>query len=370
MLEYQDALWPGRTVAGERSSAERWDMLVPELPETGVLLDVGSNLGFYGISALRLHSGLALVSMEADPEIAIKQAQIAAANKLDRVVVLEGSLNAGLAERWAETCDSVDCCLLLSIVHWFDDPARVLAALSRMSRRLIVELPDVDDSGACGGDKRAQWGPRPEAWLASVTGRKVRLIGRPTRHTSDVNSWMFVIEGPTAREPRVPYLGSDYVHPKGRHYRLESDESGTRLWVRGDDRPWIQAVNLANLGVLGRLRYPRPAQLMREWNLAREQAPTHLDPAPHNVLWGPPGMVLIDGDDLDGHIANPSREMRKFFRAWQRGDTYDDRELRRAGDRREVAAVRQVWKSLPAPARRLLRPLLQSIRGRRPVDAA
>lgn len=362
MLEYQDALWPNGTIQGERSSDERWQMVAPELPERGVLLDLGSNLGFYGISALRAHPGLALVSMEADPEIAAKQARIAAANGVDHALIVEGSLDAAKAERWAETCEMVDCCLLLSVVHWFDYPARVLAALSQLSRRLIVELPDASDTGACGGDKRALWGGDPGGWLRSVTGREVRLVGRPARHTSEVRSWMFVVDGPVERTPARPYVGSDYHHPKGRGYRITADAEGTRLWVRGVERPWIPAINVANLAMLGRCRYPGGDRLRRWWDAALAAAPQHQDPAPHNLLWGADGMVLIDGDDLDGRIARPDRQMRRFLRSWSRRAGYDDRSLRRIGSGLWSRMTRQVARSAPSPLKLVLRPAVRAAR--------
>jgi hypothetical protein len=361
VLTYQDALWPTGTVEGERGCAERWAMLSPELPEEGILLDVGSNLGFYGISAVKERPGLAVVSLEADEAIAGKQAVIAAANDLDRILVLAGSLDAARAESWAATCDLVDCCLLLSIVHWFDDPARVLAALSRLSRRLIIELPDVSDAGACGGDKRALWGTDPAGWLRSVTGRDVRLLGRPSRHTSGVNSWLFAVDGPIERRPQLPYVGSRYHHPRGRDYRLSADAEGIRFSVRGVHQPWIAGVNVANLAVLGRCRYPGAERLHGWWDAARIADPDHLDPAPHNLLWGADGFVLIDGDDLDGAIRRPEREMRRFLRRWVRGGGYDATLLRRIGQGPADRPLGRAAALVPAPVKRRLRPLVRAV---------
>lgn|GEM_PF-3840664 len=364
MLTYQDALWPTGTVEGERGCAERWAMIAPHLPEEGVLLDVGSNLGFYGISAVRARPRLAVLSMEADEAIAAKQAEILTANSLDRFVLLVGSIDAERAEAWADTCDVVDCCLLLSIVHWFDEPGRALAALSTLSRRLIVELPDAADAGACGGDKRALWGTDPEGWLRAQTGRPVRLLGRPSRHTSPVASWLFVIDGSIDRHPGRPYLGPGGHHPLGRDYRILADEHQVHLSVRGVERMRVPAVNVANLAVLGRCRYPGIAQLEWWWDAARGAEPQHLDPAPHNLLWGPDGFVLIDGDDLDGSISRPDRAMRRFFRTWIRGGGYSAVAVRRIG---EGAPNRLFWSLaalVPATVKRPLRPLVHGVRAR------
>lgn len=362
MLDYQDALWPNGTLQGERGCAERWALIAPELPETGVLLDIGSNLGFYGITAAKSHTAVAVVSVEADQAIAAEQARIVAANGLDRIVVLEASINAATAEQWADTCDMVDCCLLLSVVHWFDDPARVLAALGRLSRTLLIELPDAADSGACGGEKRALWGADPGGWLESVTGRGARLIGRPSRHTSEVKSWLFAVDGALERSPQVPYIGSRYEHPRGRDYRLSADASGTRLWVRGVERPWIPAVNVANLAALGRCRYPGINQLRNWWNAAHTGATGHLDPAPHNLLWGAGGLVLIDGDDLDGRINRPNRQMHRFLRRWVRGSGYDGGALARIGENRRTRVLQKVKDVVPAPLKRPLLPFVRALR--------
>ena len=92
---------------------------------------------------------LAVVSIESDPLIAERQATLIDDNDGRRIVLLQGHLTAAVCETWATTCDAIDTTLLLAIIHWLDDPARAVAALSSMSNRLILEVPHPDDSGAC-----------------------------------------------------------------------------------------------------------------------------------------------------------------------------------------------------------------------------
>jgi hypothetical protein len=49
---------------------------------------------------------------------------------------------------------------------------------------------------------------------------------------------------------------------------------------------------------LGRLLHPQPAYWIDGATAAVKAWPGHGDPLPHNMLWTPAGLVLIDGDDL------------------------------------------------------------------------
>lgn len=329
MDHYQVALWPGAETAGERACVDRWEMLEPELPDAGVVLDVGANIGYFAIRTAESRPQVAVVSLESSLALARRQAAIAAARRTDRLCVVAGALDAARAEAWAATCDVFDAVFLLAVAHWFDDPARVLAALSAMSGRLFLELPDGADEQACGPDRRRLWGDRPDAWVAAVTGRPVRVLGRPARHTGPVPSWLLCVDGPVERRPERPYLGAQ-PNPDRQRYRVLIDGDDVVIEIRGRRRDRVAGVNLVNLMAMGRLVYPSRRTWTALGRAALVAAPGHRDPGLHNMLWGPAGITLVDGDDLDGHYRAPRYALAGNLRNWAAGRPYRP-ELGRAG---------------------------------------
>jgi hypothetical protein len=324
MDTYQDELRADGIVRGERDCDERWTVLAPHLPDAGMLLDVGSNLGYFGLRAAIERPRLAVVSLEADPRIAARQRAIVAGHAdLRRVMVLGGSLNANGAADWADTPDWFDAVLLLAIIHWFDDPAAVVRALSSMSGRLICEVPDAGDAGACGREKLELW-KDPEAWFADVTGRHVRHLGRVTRHTSTEPSHMILVDGPVSRSPRRPYRGGP-ERELGR-YRVDHDGSLTMLSVGGSVIERVPGVNLVNLMRAGALLHPSIDDVMTDATRALDRHPSHPDPFPHNMLWGPDGIRMIDFGPCDALLTTRDslQTLRTHLPRWRDGKTVDD----------------------------------------------
>jgi hypothetical protein len=295
---YQDAWHPDRTDPGDRDCAPRWQLIEPHVPVSGVMLDIGSNLGYYGLRAVDRQSGIAVVSIEADPSIAERQAGLIRRLDTDRICLLEGSLSASVLRSWRETCDWFDITLALSILHWLDDPADAVASLASMSGVLIAEVPDAGDRGACGQERIAAWGDNPVRWFAETTGRRATLLGRMTRHTSEVPSHIVMVDGPVERLAPRPYWGADYERAGREPYRIHSDGQAVHLTIRGSEVAYVPGVNLVNLMHVGRLVHPAPATFLAQARSAFETEPGHGDPFPHNILWTPAGLRLIDGDDL------------------------------------------------------------------------
>lgn len=322
MLRYQDAFLPDGVEPGERDCNERWELIAPYLPVTGLLLDVGSNLGYYGLRAIKTVPELAVISVESDAEIATRQRDLAIQHGTDRLCLVEGQIDARTASAWASACDWIDLTLLLGVLHWFDDPAVVLRNLSTMSGRLIVELPDGKDR-ACGRSKINLWAEDPLGWVRNVTGRQVVSLGKVTRHTSAVMSHLLLIDGPVSRRPTRPYWDAIFPHPEANDYRWDYDGREAHLQVRGHEIVRRPGINLVSLMKLGRLRYPDPQLLVAAGVRAIESAAGHGDPYPHNMLWSAAGIELIDADDQHTETSKPSAVamLEQTIAAWSEGRT-------------------------------------------------
>lgn len=365
---YQDAYYPARSSKGERDCAARWLIVEPYLPPRGMLLDVGSNLGYFGLRATAERPGVAVVSIEADPVIARRQGEIADEHGTGRIAVLSGEVSAESTRTWAESCDWFDLTLLLSILHWVDDPAAVVAALSSMSGRMLCEVPDPADEGACGQAKIAAWA-NPVAWFESVTDRPCRLVGRMERHTSSARSHVVLVEGPVTRAAARPYWSSD--RPEAGPYMFAHDGTDMRFTVRGEDRIWIPGANVHNLMKLGALVSPRPEWWQINAHRELEAHPDHPDPLPHNMIWGPDGIRLVDFEALDA-LHTPSDGLRTLemnVTRWARGATVSGivtlRELTWLHRLRYSRTGRGIFRLLPAPAVRALRSVVRGFASRR-----
>jgi SAM-dependent methyltransferase len=317
VAQYQDALYAGTVSTGIRECAKRWELIEPFAPASGMVLDVGSNLGYFGIRLALRSEHVAVVSVESNQANAEEQARIVRSHALTRVCVINAAFNARVAQEWAQACDWFDLTLLLSIIHWFDDPAQVVKELSSMSARMILEIPDAADHGACGQTHLKEWRD-PLEWTRRVTGRTCTLIGRGERHTSEAASHIILVEGPVGRKPAVAYWGSEYAHPQGNQYEIAYDGKHLRFDVRGTPIEYMPGVNLLSLMKLGRLVWPLPGFWERAGIDEIRRCIGHKDPAPHNMIWTPAGVRLIDGDDRRGDAVGRSAEtvLRRNVRAW------------------------------------------------------
>lgn len=360
MDRYQDAYRPGGTETGERDCAARWDLIAEHLPHRGTLLDIGSNLGYFGLRCVDERPEVAVISVESDPLIAARQAALIDEHATDRITLLQGTLSAGACEAWSRTCDAVDTTLLLAVIHWFDDPARAVAALSSMSGHIVAEVPHPDDAGACGQDRLDLW-TDPVAWFNDVTGRPTRMIGRMARHTSDVPSYVVLVDGPVERTPSLPYWGSTHHHVAGNDYRVRQDAGRTELWIRGDQQDYVAGVNLVSLMHLGALVRPLPATWRRWFQEALAAAPDHPDPLPHNAVWTPAGLVFVDDEPTDALVtpADGLRALDRNLALWPSGATargdVEVRSLTRLQRWHRTPAGQAVSRIIPAPVRRALR---------------
>jgi hypothetical protein len=155
------------------------------------------------------------------------------------------------------------------------------------------------DAGACGQDKIQAWAD-PLKWFLDTTGRKCSLLGRVSRHTSAHPSHLILVEGPVERRSSRAYWKSSFIHPLGNEYHMAYDGQNLKMAIRGQEIDYVPGVNLVSLTKLGRLVWPPPEHWLGCGTAAFRTSPRHLDPLPHNMLWTPHGVELIDADDRKG----------------------------------------------------------------------
>jgi hypothetical protein len=146
---YQDVIEDGRTIrVGRRDCVERWRAIVPYLPSSGVMLDVGSNFGWFGLKACAAVPGLVVASVEADEETAAIARHVLQSHRHQRIVLLTRRASAPMARDFAAAGQRFDAVLCLAVLHWMPDHERFLRILGEISAKIFVELPDPDETGA------------------------------------------------------------------------------------------------------------------------------------------------------------------------------------------------------------------------------
>lgn len=174
----------------KRDCAGRWRILEPHLPADGVLVDVGAAQGYFALRAAKTSHNLHVVALEEDNTAANHIQDMVTLLDLPNVRVINERFNGTNLHAWGI---GVDCTLLLSVIHWLDDPEVAVRNIAGMSSRILVEHPDVMDFEACNPVKRAGIGDIL-AWFDRLDVGETTVIGRAKRHTGPFDAWMLRID--------------------------------------------------------------------------------------------------------------------------------------------------------------------------------
>jgi len=174
----------------KRDCAGRWRTLEPHLPADGVIVDLGSAQGYFAVRAAKTWPALQVVSIEDDIEAANHQRQLVTLFDLPNIRVVNERFDGHNLHAWGI---GVDCTLMLSVLHWLDDPETALRNIAGMSSRILIEHPDVMDFDACNPVGRAHIGDIL-AFLHRIDVGDVEVIGRAKRHTSPFDAWMLRVD--------------------------------------------------------------------------------------------------------------------------------------------------------------------------------
>lgn len=186
---YQDVLAAGMVVRpGQRDCTARWRLILPHLPRSGVVLDVGANFGWFGIQTAMGRPECLVLSAEADERSARVQRRAlesyAAAGRAEaeRIVLLTRRLVPRLVYELTAHGPPLAAALCLSVLHWMPEHRAFVQALGASSDRLFVEHPHRDELGA--GDRAicAEIGDMAEYLRKLLPQHDVVLLGRTPCH--------------------------------------------------------------------------------------------------------------------------------------------------------------------------------------------
>lgn len=180
---YQDLVLDDQTVvAGQRDCLGRWKILEPYLPRSGTVLDIGSNMGWFGWMISRRFPECVVASVEPDERSAALQRQMLRSHESQRTCLLTSRANARMARVLAQAGQQLDAVLCLSVLHWLPEHRQMLSTLGRISRRILVEQPDPRESGAGFERIRCEIGPIGPYLESLYPGRPLRRLAQLASH--------------------------------------------------------------------------------------------------------------------------------------------------------------------------------------------
>lgn len=180
---YQDLVLAGQTVVrGARDCQRRWEILRPYLPTQGCVLDIGSNLGWFGWKLTQAAPDCLVASVEPDENSAALQRQMLQSHQSERICLLTARANARMAQTFVATGQRFEAVLCLSVLHWLPDHRQLLSRLGTISRRILVEQPDPRESGAGFEQLRRQIGAIGPYLEAVFPGRPLQRLAQLPSH--------------------------------------------------------------------------------------------------------------------------------------------------------------------------------------------
>jgi len=177
------------------------------LPRCGTILDVGSNLGWFGLKICEAFPDCVVASLEPDERSATLQREVLRSHRSPRICLLTNRADRRLARRFVEAGQELDAVLCLSVLHWLPDHREFLSALGKISRRLLIEQPDPRESGAGFAHIREEIGPIGPYLESLFPARRLeRLAGLPSHRQSPFPREIWLV-GELPGPPKPPSPG-------------------------------------------------------------------------------------------------------------------------------------------------------------------
>ena len=292
---YQDVLVDGRVAyEGVRDCESRYALIRPVLEKYRrpfTVLDLGANLGYFGLSILRDFPDATVVAVES--EYTPLLLDILSRQKADRLILLDHRISTGDIHLLADV-EHFDVTLALSFIHHLDtQPQESFEALERLGDHLIIETPT--ESRACGQDKvQAIRLPDDAKFLGETTSHLAGV--RPIHQISRIKTSL-----------RKAYIGS----PIACKVHIDSNyQNKTVTRPDGRSSPYGRGINL--------LTFRHFNGRLPTWDTVysqlKEPSTRHGDIFQHNVILSGDDTYLIDYDHHPSSRFDDSAHWNKLLR--------------------------------------------------------
>ena len=143
---YQDIEIDGRQIVkGMRECKSRWSIIKPHIKHNTVIMEAGSDLGYFTSKIAEEFPDSLVVSIEKADRGAQIQKEILRLKKLTNVVLCNHAIDAPTLKCLNNTVEGVDTFLALSVFHHYslEKTREFLSYISKSCPELIIEIPCV-----------------------------------------------------------------------------------------------------------------------------------------------------------------------------------------------------------------------------------
>ena len=228
--------------------SERWEKIKPELPDEGVVLDIGAAEGYF-LKKMAEETNLLAVGIEKNPKRVEFQKKWLNKNYEGKVISCQCNFGLTLSDNISTTCEWIDTILILSTLHWINNADQILKNLSTMAGKIIIEIPDIDDKKATGQKfmKTVRKYGSEKQYFKEITNRKIRHLGKVKAHTHATRN-LWVIEGDVEKNPKRPHV--NYSSSSGRKYSIKFINNKFDFYRNNEHIDWKHGINAATLNIL------------------------------------------------------------------------------------------------------------------------
>ena len=128
-----------------RECEKRWEMLKPHIKHDSVIVDVGSDLGYFTSKIAEEFSDSLVISFEQAEHSSEIQKEVLSLKKLTNVVLCRHRVDLKTLIGMSISVEAIDTFLILSAFHHLplEETREHLAYISAISPELIIELPQI-----------------------------------------------------------------------------------------------------------------------------------------------------------------------------------------------------------------------------------
>lgn len=183
---YQDIELEGQVIwKGKRDCAGRWEVIKKQIKPGMVIFDLGSSTGYFTIKIAKEFPSCLVISMECMHAEANLQRELLNFEDLHNVVLLKHRLTVEDLLEWIKCVESIDLLLAVSVLHHFptESTLDVLGHLSRMIPEIVAEIPEVEESEACGQGAIRHLAPFKD--VLEMHYPSVKALGKFKSHLGD-----------------------------------------------------------------------------------------------------------------------------------------------------------------------------------------
>lgn len=192
-----------RGLDGQRSVEDRWEVIKPHIVGN-TLVDIGSAEGAFSILSLEELGIKSILSIEQVKESVDEHIKLLNGKKS---LICNSCLTEDVLLKMYNSCFYSDVILLMSVLHWYKNPEKVLEYICSIGNIIICETPSVNDIGACGQDVVQKNIVDIIYKVGKKLNKQVEIIGKVKSHTTpEVYREVYKISGLVDRGILNPYI--------------------------------------------------------------------------------------------------------------------------------------------------------------------